>query len=296
MNVHEKKSAGRNSARLPGHFKQKIVRSAKLEEVSGTLGRLSLNTVCEEARCPNRNHCYSEGTATFLIMGGCCTRSCSFCAVNKNKPQPLDPMEPKAVAAAARDLKLRYVVVTSVTRDDLPDGGARHFALVIEEIRNTNPESLIEVLTPDFLGNPGAIDQVISADPDVFNHNLETIQRLYPAVRPQAEYRRSLDLINRVKRSGLTTKSGLMVGLGESNAEIKTAMADLADSGCDIVTIGQYLAPSALHHPVARFWEPAEFEECRAYGQDILGFKSVVAGPLVRSSYYAHQTYQTINH
>jgi len=288
------KAAGRT--RLPGHFKQTIVRSPKVDEVAGTLNRLSLNTVCEEARCPNRNNCYSEGTATFLIMGGSCTRSCSFCAVSKTAPQPLDQNEPYSVARAARDLKLKYVVVTSVTRDDLEDGGAGHFVRVINEVRSMNPASLIEVLTPDFQGRPESVDAVIAARPNVFNHNLETIERLYPVVRPQAEYRRSLDLISRVKRHGLVAKSGLMVGLGETVPEIKNVMADLADCGCDIVTIGQYLAPSALHHPVARYWEPGEFEECRDYGQDVLGFKSVVAGPLVRSSYYAHQTYQRINH
>ncbi len=294
MSLQENKT--KSLGRLPGHFKQRIVRSPKVEEVSGTLNRLGLHTVCEEARCPNRNHCYSQGTATFLIMGGSCTRSCSFCAVSKNAPQMLDPDEPRAVARAAADLKLKYAVVTSVTRDDLEDGGAGHFTAVIENLRRLDPPVLVEVLTPDFMGRPESIDAVITAGPDVFNHNLETIARLYPQVRPQADYRRSLALISRVKKSGRTTKSGLMAGLGESLAEIKTAMSHLAEAGCDIVTIGQYLAPSALHHQVARFWEPEEFEECRAYGQDILGLKAVVAGPLVRSSYHAHHTYQTINH
>jgi lipoic acid synthetase len=281
--------------RLPGHFKQTIIRSPKVEEVSGTLNRLLLHTVCEEAKCPNRNRCYSEGTATFLIMGDSCTRSCSFCAVSKKTPQKLDPQEPVAVAQAVKDLKLNYVVVTSVTRDDLEDGGAGHFVEVVEEIMNLNQAARIEVLTPDFGGNQESIDKVISAAPDVFNHNLETVERLYNTVRPQADYQRSLKLIERVARKGMTAKSGLMVGLGETIPEIKETMSHLTDSGCDIVTIGQYLAPSKLHHQVSRFWEPEEFEECRSYGQDVLGLKAVVAGPLVRSSYYAHQTYQMIN-
>ena len=296
MSITESKTIKSGPGRLPGHFKQRVVRSPKVEEVAGTLSRLGLHSVCEEARCPNRNHCYSEGTATFLIMGGSCTRSCGFCAVSKSAPQGLDPEEPRAVARAAAELKLKYAVVTSVTRDDLEDGGAGHFVAGIENIRLLDPPVLIEVLTPDFRGRPESIDAVIAAGPDIFNHNLETIARLYPLVRPQADYKRSLGLITRVKKNGLTTKSGLMAGLGESLAEIKAAMSHLADAGCDIITIGQYLAPSALHYPVARYWEPEEFEECRAYGQDLLGLKAVVAGPLVRSSYYAHQTYQTINH
>ena len=282
--------------RLPDHFKQRIARSPKLKEVSETLAKLGLHTVCEEARCPNRNHCYSEGTATFLIMGDCCTRSCSFCAIAKRIPQKLDKNEPSAVADATAGLKLKYVVITSVTRDDLPDGGAGHFVRVIDAVRKRNPGIRMEVLTPDFNGLEDSIDLVIGARPDIFNHNLETIERLYPKVRPQADYKRSLALIDRVKKSGLITKSGLMAGLGETLTEIKQAMADLFRSGCDIITIGQYLAPSELHHPVTRYWEPREFEECRAYGQDLLGLKAVVAGPLVRSSYYAHQTYQTIKH
>jgi lipoic acid synthetase len=229
-------------------------------------------------------------------MGGNCTRSCRFCAVTKNAPLALDPNEPHLVAKAVIELKLKYAVITSVTRDDLADGGADHFASVISQIRRAGQEVLIEVLTPDFQGKAEAIDTVIFAKPDIFNHNLETVKRLYPQVRPQAVYRRSLELISRVKRSGLTTKSGLMAGLGESMAEMRLAMGDLSQAGCDIVTIGQYLAPSAMHYPVARYWDPREFEECRAYGQDVLGFKAVVAGPLVRSSYYAHQTYKTVKH
>lgn len=282
--------------RLPDHFKQRIARSPKLKEVSETLVKLGLHTVCEEARCPNRNHCYSEGTATFLIMGDCCTRSCSFCAIAKRTPQKLDKNEPPAVAEATAELKLKYVVITSVTRDDLPDGGANHFVKVIKAVRQRNPGIRIEVLTPDFKGLEDSIDLVIAARPDIFNHNLETVERLYPIVRPQADYKRSLALIERVKKAGLIAKSGLMTGLGEALSEIKQAMADLSRSGCDIITIGQYLAPSELHHSVIRYWEPWEFEECQAYGQDLLGLKAVIAGPLVRSSYYAHQTYQTIKY
>jgi lipoic acid synthetase len=227
-------------------------------------------------------------------MGGSCTRACRFCAVSKSPPAPLDPAEPEKVARAVSDLGLGYVVITSVTRDDLADGGAGHFVQVMQRVREINPGVPVEVLTPDFEGDRKAIDLVAAAGPEVFNHNLETVARLYPGVRPQARYHRSLELLDRVSASGLLAKSGLMVGLGETREEIKSALADLKRAGCSIVTIGQYLPPSALHHPVARYWEPEEFEECRAYGQEVLQIRAVVAGPLVRSSYRARQTYQAV--
>ncbi len=285
----------RRGVALPPHFKQSIVRTPAIGRVSGIIQGRGLYTVCQEARCPNRNHCYSEGTATFLILGGSCTRSCRFCAVAKSQPAPPDPGEPEQVAWAASEMGLKYTVITSVTRDDLGDGGSGHFVRVMNKVRERNPGVSIEVLTPDFQGSQAAIDRVAAARPEVFNHNLETVARLYPTVRPQADYRRSLNLLERVSRAGLTAKSGLMVGLGESREEIKIALADLSRAGCSIVTIGQYLAPSPLHHPVDRYWDPEEFEECRAYGQDGLGLRAVVAGPLVRSSYRARQTFQDVN-
>lgn len=296
MGREKKENSGfRRGAVLPSHFKQSIVRTPETGRVSGILKGRGLYAVCQEARCPNRNHCYSEGTATFLVLGGSCTRSCRFCAVAKSPPAPPDPGEPEQVARAASDLGLKYVVITSVTRDDLGDGGSGHFVQVMEKVRERNPGAPIEVLTPDFQGNQAAIGRVAAARPEVFSHNLETVARLYPAVRPQADYRRSLDLLESASRAGLIAKSGLMVGLGESREEIKTALAGLLRAGCSIVTIGQYLAPSPLHHPTDRYWELEEFEEFRAYGQEVLGIRAVVAGPLVRSSYRARQTYQAVS-
>jgi lipoyl synthase len=277
---------------LPDSFKQRLVRSPERSKVSALVRSLGLHTVCEEARCPNRNGCYAQGTATFLILGPSCTRACGFCAVAKDAPAAPDPGEPERLARAVDGLGLSYAVVTSVTRDDLPDGGAGHFAAAIGAIRSRSPRTAIEVLVPDFRGAPGSIRTVIDAAPDVFNHNLETVERLYPRIRPQADYRRSLALLAQAKRAGLTTKCGMMAGLGETVDEVKAALGDLSAAGCDLVTIGQYLAPSAAHLPVDRFWSEAEYAEVSGYGERLAGIRKVLAGPLVRSSFQARAVYQ----
>ena len=277
--------------RLPDSFKQTLVRTPQRDAVERALRGMRLFTVCEEARCPNRNGCYARGTATFLVMGPHCSRSCAFCAIAHTAPAPLDPDEPQRVADAVGQLGLRYAVITSVTRDDLPDGGASHFVAVIAAIRSKSPGTLVEVLTPDFNGNCEAVAAVTAARPDVFNHNLETIERLYQQVRPQAGYRRSLNLIAQVTAAGLVAKSGIMVGLGETVDEVKALLQDLAGAGCDLVTIGQYLAPSPRHRPVSRYWTEAEFDQVKGYGESLPGIKAVLAGPLVRSSYQAQQVF-----
>lgn len=281
-----------NVRQLPDSFKQKIVRSPGRNMVSALVRSLGLHTVCEEARCPNRNGCYAQGTATFLVLGPSCTRACGFCAVAKGKPSPPDPGEPERVARAVHELGLSYAVVTSVTRDDLPDGGAHHFTAVIGAIRSRSPRAAVEVLVPDFQGDPGSVRTVIAAAPDVFNHNLETVERLYPLIRPQADYRRSLSVLSLAKGAGLTTKCGLMVGLGETTGEVKKVLRDLSETGCDLVTIGQYLAPSAAHLALARFWTDSEYAEVSEYGERLDGIKKVLAGPLVRSSYRAREIHQ----
>jgi lipoyl synthase len=250
-----------------------------------------LNTVCEEASCPNIGECFAHGTATFMIMGRLCTRRCPFCDVAHGRPSPLDPDEPENLARAIAAMKLRFVVITSVDRDDLRDGGAAHFVACIEAVRRHTPETLVEVLVPDFRGRlPTALDTLGRALPDVFNHNLETVPRLYKAARPGSDYRHSLELLRQFKARyrGIPTKSGLMVGLGEGNAEIEAVMRDLRDAGCDMLTIGQYLQPSRDHLPVERFVPPAEFAAFADYGR-ALGFSNVAAGPMVRSSYHAEQ-------
>jgi lipoic acid synthetase len=253
---------------------------------------LRLHTVCESARCPNRTGCFSEGTATFMILGDICTRNCTFCAVKHGRPKAPDPQEPDHVVQAVDRLGLRYVVVTSVTRDDLPDGGSSQFAQTIKAVREYDPSIEVEVLTPDFQGSARALQTVVDAHPAVLNHNVETVPRLYPEVRPQAKYDRSLDLLKQAKLldSGLLTKSGLMLGLGESRDEVVQVMADLRQAGCDLLTIGQYLQPSLQHHQLVRYVRPEEFEELRIVGEK-LGFVSVVSGPLVRSSYHAAEIY-----
>lgn len=247
-----------------------------------------LHTVCEEANCPNIGECFNQKTATFLILGDICTRGCRFCNVAKGQTGPADLEEPERVALAARQMGLRHVVVTSVTRDDLPDGGAGIYAETVSAIRRYNPGSTIEVLIPDFQGSMEALSLVAHARPEVINHNMETVPRLYPVVRPGAGYRQSLELLERVKKidPGILTKSGLIVGLGEEFAEVVGVMKDLRDAGCDILTIGQYLSPGKRHLPVHRFYHPEEFEELKAAGMR-LGFMHVEAGPLVRSSYHA---------
>ncbi len=281
--------------RKPEWLKVKILAGKEKNEVEGLLKRLTLHTVCEEARCPNLMECFSRKTATFMILGKYCTRHCTFCNVQTGQPLPPETDEPQRVARAAVELGLKHVVVTSVTRDDLPDGGADHFAAVVREIRNLNCEATVEVLIPDFKGNYEALRTVVKAKPDIINHNVETVPRLYSVVRPEANYQRSLELLATVKRidQEIPTKSGIMLGLGEKRAEIIDVLKDLRKVGCDLLTIGQYLAPSAKHHPVVEYLSPDIFAEYKKIGED-LGFHYVAAGPLVRSSYKAAQVVQEI--
>ena len=255
---------------------------------------LRLHTVCESAHCPNRTECFGSGTATFMILGDICTRNCTFCAVGKGKPSIPDPQEPEHIVEAVRHMKLRYVVITSVTRDDIPDGGASHFAQTISAIHRLDPDIMVEVLIPDFKGSLPALQAVLAARPSVLNHNVETVPRLYPEVRPKADYQRSVQLLQQAKRADdkLLTKSGLMVGLGEERDGVIGVMTDLRDAGCDFLTIGQYLQPSLRHHRVVRYIPPEEFSQYQTIGKE-LGFASVTAGPLVRSSFHAAEMYRS---
>ena len=286
---------GRSQERLPGWLRRPIATPGRAGAVEGLLGELRLDTVCQSAKCPNRGECYSSGTATFLIMGDACTHGCRFCAIETRTPEPLDTCEPARVAEAARRMGLSHVVVTAVTRDDLPDGGAAHFVAVIAAVRDAVPGVTVEVLTSDFGGRMASVDAVTDACPDVFNHNLETVPRLYADVRPGAEYGRSLEVLARVKqRCGetgappLSTKSGLMLGLGETTAEVVDVMRDLREAGCDLLTLGQYLRPSPAHLPVADFIAPAVFDELARQGR-AQGFAAVASAPFVRSSYHAKE-------
>jgi lipoic acid synthetase len=256
---------------------------------------LNLHTVCDSALCPNRGECFKNGTATFMIMGDVCSRNCQFCAVKKGKPLPLDPKEPIHIAQAAKYLKLKHVVVTSVTRDDLLDGGAEHFVQTVIAIKNLLPKSTVELLIPDFQGSREALQKVIEVHPEVINHNIETIERLYSSVRPIADYKTSLQLIKRVKigNQDIITKSGIMLGLGEKKEEVVIAMKDLRKVNCDLLTIGQYLRPSPQHLKVKEYIHPDEFEVYRKIGMS-LGFKHVLSGPLVRSSYHSGEILQNI--
>lgn len=276
--------------RFPRWIKKNLPPHGDIQATRKLISDLGLNTVCSSAMCPNLGECFSRKTATFMILGNKCTRSCRFCAVGKGQPSPPDPAEPARVAEAVAALGLRYTVVTSVTRDDLPDGGASHFIDTIRAIRERQPETAVEVLTPDFGGRLRPVDAVAAALPEVYNHNLETVPRLYRRVRPRAGYRRSLALLERVKKKqpGVLTKSGLMVGLGEDLAEIKQVMADLRSAGCDIITIGQYLQPSPRHLEVREFITPGAFEAIREAALE-LGFRHAVCGPFVRSSYKARE-------
>lgn len=253
---------------------------------------LKLHTICESAHCPNRPECFAEGTATFMILGDVCTRNCTFCAVKHGKPQAPDPREPEHIAEAVNKLGLRYVVITSVTRDDLPDGGSSHFVQTIKAIHKYDPKIMVEVLIPDFRGLLSALQNVIDARPAVLNHNVETVPRLYPEVRSQAKYQRSLQVLRQAKLldGRLLTKSGLMLGLGESRQEVIEVMTDLRQASCDILTIGQYLPPSLKHHKVVRYIPPEEFDEYQNVGRE-MGFVSVFSAPLVRSSFHAAEAY-----
>jgi lipoic acid synthetase len=277
----------------PEWLRKRLPVGAAVQAMEGTLEHNRLHTICQEACCPNQGECFSRGVATFLIMGKVCTRSCRFCAVDSGTPSALDPDEPLRLAEEVKRLGLRFVVVTSVTRDDLADGGAGHFARVIEVMRRECPDVGIEVLIPDFQGSRSALQTVVDAAPDVLNHNVETVPRLYAAVRPQADFLRSIEVLRQAKAANpsLTTKSGLMVGLGETREEILKVMVDLRSASCDMITIGQYLSPSAVHHPVVEYVKPEIFEK---YHRDALrlGFRDAASGPFVRSSYMAEKYYK----
>jgi lipoic acid synthetase len=279
----------------PRWLKKRLPTGPQYEKVKKLIGKDRLHTVCQEAKCPNMWECFSQQTATFLIMGSRCTRNCRFCSIAQGPAGPPDPAEPDRVAAAARQMGLSYVVITSVTRDDLADGGAGFFAKTIEAVHRQIPSARVEVLIPDFQGNAQALQTVLNAHPDVLNHNIETVPRLYPIVRPQARYRRSLQLLSRVQKyaPGLPIKSGLMLGLGESFEEIRSTLKDLIDAGCRILTLGQYLQPSKAHLPVKRFVPPAEFENWKHTALE-MGFSEVASGPFVRSSYHAKELYQAM--
>lgn len=277
--------------RLPEYLKRPIIDTDKTRTVRKILKTKCLNTVCENARCPNKNECYSKNTATFLIMGNNCTRNCRYCNISCAKPEPLDLKEPEHIAQAVKALKLKYAVITSVTRDDLPDGGATHFANCIYEIRKLSPDTKIEILTPDFKGDKTSLEIIIRANSDVFNHNIETVRNLFKTARPQGNYECSLEVLHFIKQhSNIMTKSGLMVGLGETLEQIESTLKDLQNAGCDILTIGQYIQPSKLHLPVAKYYTPDEFNALQNLAE-LLGFKHYQIGPLVRSSYRASELF-----
>lgn len=281
--------------RKPEWLKVKLTMGDEFMSVRRMINGLNLHTVCEEARCPNIYECWSNRTATFMIAGDVCTRRCGFCAVSKGEPKPLDPQEPRHVAEAVHQLNLRHAVITAVNRDDREDGGAAHFAETIRALRALNPDCRVEVLIPDFEGNHQALETVLDAQPDVLNHNTETVPRLYHRVRPYARYREwTLELLARAAKRrdrdglGMLTKSGLMVGLGETADEVIETMRDLRAVDCDILTLGQYLQPAEKRLPVERFYAPEEFSDFKRIGME-MGFRYVESGPLVRSSYHAHE-------
>lgn len=273
--------------RLPEYLKRPIIDTDTTRNVRRILRNNCLNTVCENARCPNKNECYTKNTATFLIMGNVCTRNCRYCNITCQKPEPLDKLEPQHIAKAVKDLGLKYAVITSVTRDDLPDGGAEHFAKCIYEIRKLTPEVKIEILTPDFKNNKESLNTIIKAHPDVFNHNIETVRAIFKTARPQGNYDNSLAVLEYIKEnSNIETKSGMMIGLGETLEQITETMKDLNAVNCDILTIGQYIQPSKEHLPVAKYYKPEEYEQLKELATSI-GITRHQIGPLVRSSYNA---------
>jgi len=276
----------------PQWLSKRLSLDGKAGRLEDDLEKLRLHTVCREACCPNQAECFSRGTATFLIMGDVCTRDCRFCAIKSGTARELDPGEPQRVAEEVERLSLRFVVITSVTRDDLDDGGAGHFASVIKAIQGRCPDTGIEVLIPDFLGSEKALEIVCRARPQVLNHNLETVPRLYGAVRPQAKYARSLEVTKRAAKMGLATKSGLMVGLGERPDEVEEVMSDLFHAGSRLLTIGQYLRPSTRHYPVFEYVRPEVFDRYRDKALS-MGFSSVASSPFVRSSYMAQEFYDS---
>ena len=275
--------------RLPEFLKRPIIDTETTRNVRRVLRCNGLNTVCENARCPNKNECYTKNTATFLIMGNVCTRNCRYCNISCERPEPLDLEEPKNVAKAVMDLGLKYSVITSVTRDDLHDGGAEHFANCVKEIRKLSPDTKIEILTPDFKGQKSALDTIISANPDVFNHNIETVEAVFKTARPQGNYQQSLEVLDYMKKnSDIKTKSGMMIGLGETFEQIEKTFEDLRKVGCDILTVGQYIQPSKQHLEVVKYYELEEYETIKSIARKV-GFKNYQIGPLVRSSYNASE-------
>jgi lipoic acid synthetase len=286
ISIDQLRSAER--PRLPAWFKVKAQTGPDYLEIKQTMDRLKLHTICEEARCPNRWECWNARTATFLILGDICTRRCHYCSVETGRPLALDHGEPLRVAEAVQALGLRHAVITSVNRDELPDGGAAIFAETIRQTRRLSSGCTIEVLIPDFEGNEAALTTVCAEKPEILNHNIETVLRLFPSLRPQGKYQRSIELLGRAKQLGLTTKSGLILGMGETLDEVRDVMRNLRAVSCDIITIGQYLQPTRYHLPVSRFHDPAEFALLKEEGI-ALGFIHVESGPLVRSSYHAEQ-------
>ena len=296
--VERPRSRGRSEANTvvpidrarPEWLKVRLPMGPEYEKLRRLMRAKALHTVCEEAHCPNMAECWGAGTATFMILGDTCTRSCGFCAVKTGRPGSVDLEEPERVGAAVAQMSLGHAVVTSVNRDELPDGGAALFAATIREIRRQSPGTSVEVLIPDFAGDPAALDVVLDARPEILNHNVETVERLYPRVRPQARYPRSLEVLRRTKQQApdLVCKSGIMVGLGETRDEVLATMRDIAAQGTDVLTVGQYLRPSPMHLPIERYWTPQEFASLREAGMT-MGFRHVESGPLVRSSYHAER-------
>lgn len=280
--------------RKPPWLKKRIPPFQDLQRVKSILDETDLHTVCEEARCPNLGECFARGTSTFLILGRICTRDCGFCAVEHGVPAQPDRAEPEKVAQAVKKMGLQYVVITSVTRDDLSDGGASLFAKTIQAIRALDSKTKVEVLIPDFQGGLNSLESILKEGPDVLNHNIETISRLYPEIRPQADYKRSLHLLktSKERNPNVLSKSGFMLGLGENREEILELLRDLRDAGCDLLTIGQYLQPRQDRLPVVRFVPPEEFEEYKTIGEE-MGFKAVASGPFVRSSFHAFEMFKT---
>ncbi len=280
--------------RLPAWFKVKAQTGPDYLDIKQTVERLKLHTICEEARCPNRWECWNARTATFLILGDICTRRCHYCSVETGRPLAVDHGEPQRVAEAVQALGLRHAVITSVNRDELPDGGASIFAETIRRTRALSPGCTIEVLIPDFEGNERALASICAEQPEILNHNIETVRRLFPSLRPQGKYQRSMELLEKAKQQRMTTKSGLILGMGETLDEARDVMRDLRAVNCDILTIGQYLQPTRDHLPVARYYDPADFALLKEEGI-AMGFTHVESGPLVRSSYHAEQqTAQTM--
>ena len=293
METVERKAG--SSEQRPSWLKKRFVINSQQNRVYELLKGLNLHTVCQSALCPNIAECFGKGTATFMILGDTCTRNCRFCAVTGGTPQPVDKDEPKRLAIAVRELNLKHVVITSVTRDDLPDGGAEHFANTIDELHKEVPQVTVEVLTPDFQGDEDALRKVIISRPDIFNHNVETVPRLYPTVRPMADYDRSLHVLKKAGEldPGILTKSGIMLGLGETRAEVSEVMENIREAGCSILTVGQYLKPSKAHLKIVKYIHPQTFSEIEEEAKD-LGFLYVASAPFVRSSFNAAEAFDLI--